>query len=458
MMPRVSLIVSLALLAASLADSRPAGAHDDSAPQPQRVPDHVAHRPTAIPDRIILTWIGSPATTQAVTWRTDTTVETAFAELALALDGPTFPVIRTDAASTTLHTDLGPARYHTVQFSDLTPRTKYVYRVGDGANWSEWNQFTTASAGEAPFSFVYFGDAQNDIKSLWSRVVREAYRDAPRAAFLLHAGDLITSANSDGQWGEWFYASSHIHRMVPCVATPGNHEYAKVELLKTNDGPPEKHLSQFWRPMFAFPEHGPVGLEETVYWFDYQGTRIISLNSNERQQEQVQWLNDVLTGNPNKWTVLTFHHPIYSAKEGRDNGRLRDLWQPTFDKHRVDLVLQGHDHTYARTELMTYQQNVPTGVTARSPQAGTVYVVSVSGPKMYDLGRRPFMRRAAEDTQLYQIIHIDGDELRYEARTATGKLYDAFLLRKRPGEPNELIEQVPDTPENRRPQELKAAG
>ena len=63
-----------------------------------------------------------------------------------------------------------------------------------------------------------------------------------------------------------------------------------------------------------------------------------------------------------------------------------------------------------------------------------------------------FMRRAAEDTQLYQIITIDGGVLTYEARTATGELYDAFELRKRQGIVNELIEKGPEKVEN------KAAG
>ena len=57
------------------------------------------------------------------------------------------------------------------------------------------------------------------------------------------------------------------------------------------------------------------------------------------------------------------------------------------------------------------------------------------------------MARAAENTQLYQIISIDGDALRYEARTATGELYDAFRLKKRAGERNELIDEIPETPE-----------
>jgi 3-phytase len=76
---------------------------------------------------------------------------------------------------------------------------------------------------------------------------------------------------------------------------------------------------------------------------------------------------------------------------------------------------------------------------------------------MYDLGRQPFMQRVAEDTQLYQIITIDGDELRYVARTAIGRPYDGFTLKKQTGKPNELVEEIPDTPERVRPQDEVAA-
>ena len=131
---------------------------------------------------------------------------------------------------------------------------------------------------------------------------------------------------------------------------------------------------------------------------------------------------------------------------------LRELWQPIIDKHHVDLVLQGHDHAYARSQLMTAEVNLITGVSHQDPNTGTVYVVSVSGPKMYELGRRSFMRRAAEDTQLYQIIKIDGLQLTYEARTAVGELYDGFVLRKDEGTRRTLIEQMPGTRESRRPE------
>ena len=410
-------------------------------------------KPTSVPDRIVLSWTVDPATTMSVTWRTDASVEDAVAEFAPAEGGPKFVdhVQSVAAESQPLETNLGPSRRHTATMEGLQPDTLYLYRVGDGTNWSEWADFKTATAGPAPFSFVYFGDAQNSVKSHWSRVVRRAFRDAPDASFMLHAGDLINRSESDAEWGEWFYASGFIHRSLPCVATPGNHEFGRI------GDTDERRLSIHWQPQFAFPQNGPDGLKESAYWFDYQGTRFVSLNSNEKHEEQVPWLDAVLADNPNEWTVLTFHHPIYSAKANRDNPHLRSLWQPVIDKYHVDIVLQGHDHSYARSGLMTAEVNLETGETHQDPNTGTVYVVSVSGPKMYDLGRRPFMRRAAEDTQLYQVITIDGVQLKYEARDATGRLYDGFILRKEEGHRRSLIEQIPGTKENRRSLEEQQA-
>jgi hypothetical protein len=446
--------VALTCTAAAFVAS-PAVSHDGhDHPRTPAVRDEIAHAPTAIPDRIVLTWTSNPATTQSVTWRTDTTVQRAIAEIAVAEDGPKFvkKAKSVVAETTPLKSDLGEALYHTAIFEGLSPKTKYVYRVGDGTNYSEWLHFKTASHDAEPFSFIYFGDAQNDIRSMWSRVIREAYGDAPRSAFMLHAGDLINNANSDAEWGEWFQAGGFIHRMVPCIASPGNHEYANLPM-----GARGRELSRHWRPTFAFPQNGPRGLEETVYYIDYQGTRIISLNSNVQLREQVEWLETVLGNNPCNWTILTFHHPVYSTGKGRDNVELRETWQPVFDKYRVDLVLTGHDHTYGRTGLMTTVDNVPTGANVRSSEAGTVYVVSVSGPKMYDLNEkfRNAMKRVAEDTQLYQVISIDGDSLEFEARTATGRLYDRFTLKKRPGQINELVNDIPNEPENLRVNETK---
>ena len=385
----------------------------------------VRYGPSALPDRVILTLTDQPSTSQAVNWRTDRSSETPQAHIALAEDGPLFvdKARSVDVVSQDFESELGAARYHSASFTALEPDTQYVYRVGDGANWSEWNQFRTASSTADPLKFIYVGDAQNDIYSMWSRLIRSGFAEAPDADFIIHAGDLVNRGNADGEWGEWFEAAGWINRTIPSVPVPGNHEYP-------NEGVAGRSLSRLWRPHFALPENGPAGVEESCYFVDIQGVRLVALNSNEKQEEQAAWLDELLSDNPNRWTVVTHHHPIFSAAKSRDNPELRALWQPIYDKHGVDIVLNGHDHTYARSNLTSGQ---PTR------RGGTVYVVSVSGPKMYELDKEDWMASTAVNTQLFQVIEIDGDRLHFESRTARGKPYDEFDLAKADGQPNELL-------------------
>ena len=405
------------------------------------------------PDHIILNLTEDPSTSMSATWRTDTTIRTGFAEIAIATPAPKFwryaksHKAQTETLDTRGIIQAGAvSNYHTITFSDLIPDTMYAYRVGDGKYWSEWFQFRTASDKEKPFSFLYVGDAQNNILDLWARLIREGYRTAPDAGFILHAGDLVNNAHSEQQWHEWFTAGGFIHSMLPSISTPGNHEYQPRTAEDTLQN--SRSLSVQWRPQFNLPLNGIPGFEETVYYVDYQDSRIISLNSNLPPGEQKAWLEKVLDNNPRKWSIVTFHHPIYSASALRDNTSLRDEWKPLFDKYGVDLVLQGHDHSYARGRTMPFGENVVNGLNARA-YTGTVYVVSVSGAKMYKLepdGWDAFdevdQERAAENTQLFQVITIDRDKLSYESYTATGELYDAFDLKKSTdGGPNQFIER-----------------
>lgn len=408
-----------------------------------KYPASETYKPTPVPDRVILNWKGDTATTQAVTWRTDTSVVTPQAQIAVAGDGPSFKqqavTITAESSSEVKGNQEYTSKYHTVNFEDLNPETKYLYRVGDGVNWSEWFEFETASNKAKPFSFLYVGDAQNDIKEHWSRVIRNAYSDMPDADFIIHAGDLINHGDADEQWGEWFEAGGWINGMVPSIAAPGNHEYSKIV-----KGAPSG-LSQYWKPQFAFPENGPAEFKENVYYTDYQGMRIVTLDTNLRGvnlDKQVAWLEEVLTNIPNKWTVLTFHHPIFSTSPGRNNGEVRDKLLPVIEKHSVDLVLQGHDHSYARGMVT----NVSEGTNAMSEKADTVFVVSVSGPKMYDTTTKNWddngaeVKKASKDTQHYQMVTVDGNKLSYEARTATGELYDAFDINKTPSGEKQIKE------------------
>ncbi|WP_197524990.1 purple acid phosphatase family protein [Botrimarina hoheduenensis] len=432
-------------------------AHQDHGQASLRGPYPAAkqYAPTPVPDRLCLSWSSDPATTMDVCYRTDAGVTQTLCEWAIGRDlvgnastGGIQDAARTQGINEPFVTNAGPCRMHTVRLQGLTPKTRYAYRVGDGVNWSPWNHFSTASDSAEPFEFLYFGDAQNAVRSLWARVRREAHNDAPRAAFALHAGDLINNANADGEWGEWHEAAGWLNATIPTVATPGNHEYALAI--------GRRKLSKHWRPSFSLPTNGPEGLEETCYWFDYQGTRIVSLNTNERLKEQAAWLDNTLTElPPARWTIVTFHHPVYSAAKDRDNPEVRALLKPLFDKHRIDMALQGHDHAYARSGLggpeaaaTVGTHNVAQGV--RGQNGRTVYVVSVSGPKMYPLTETWDASRVASGTQLYQTIRIERDQLRYRAYEASGELYDAFTLQK--SSPGEVLlkEEIPATPERRR--------
>lgn len=406
-------------------------------------------KPSKHPDRIIINLGEDPTTTMSVTWRTSIDIKEGFAEVAKATAAPKFwrTANSISAKTETLnanHIEKAEvvANYHSATFTDLEPGTLYGYRVGDGKRWSEWIQFKTAASTSEKFSFLYVGDAQNYILELWSRLVREGYRKAPEASFIVHAGDLVNHAHNEKEWNEWFEAGGWIHRMLPSLPVPGNHEYRAIE----EDG--EKILSVQWKPQFTLPNNGPEGLKETAYYVDYQGVRIIGLNSLDwkKWKAQAEWLEDVLKKNPNRWTVVTYHYPLFSASSGRDNKRWRELLKPIFDKYEVDLALQGHDHSYARGRVTPKEYNMVSGVNKRD-QTGTVYVVSVSGGKMYELKPDGWddyeaeRNRAGENTQLFQVITVDGNELAYESYTATGELYDSFGLIKNPNGPNTFKEK-----------------
>lgn len=400
----------------------------------------------------MLGWDDDPATTQAVTWRTSPAAAHPVAEFALATPGPEFrkKAQRVKAReSHAIETDNGPALIHTAAFSGLQPDTLYAYRVGDAGLglWSEWFQFRTAHNEPQPFSFIYYGDAQEEVQSHWSRVVRAAFQDLPRPRFILHGGDLVDLGKPNGfvvdrdtprvthdsQWGQWFGATGWINGMIPVLATPGNHEYFENRTK----------LCPHWRPQFALPLNGPAGYEEAVWYLDIQGVRLISLSSTTISLDegearlQAAWLDGVLGANPHRWAIVVHHHPMFNTTGEKEEQmiNLNRFIRPVYERHHVDLVLQGHDHTYARG------RNLPSGQSRFEESTGTMYVVSVSGPK---LGRvtSSWQDLKVEGRQLYQIVSIDGDRLRFRAFDPTGRPADAFDLVKRADGRCRLVEQA----------------
>jgi len=388
---------------------------------------------TVNPDRIMLSIPGDPATSRAVTWRTAPGVEKTIGQIAVATASPFFEDQLTtfEGKSAFWEEENETALGHKIVFENLAPETIYTYRVGDGENWSEWFQFKTSSANKEPFNFIYLGDFQNDIKAYCSRTIRQAYTNFPNADFILYAGDLV-SRSTESYWSEFFHAGDWIYGMLPSVATPGNHEYYKENPLKP------RVFSRHWNQIFVNPKNGPENLKNRSYYIDYQGVRFVSLDSpamgyrNEDGENTINWLNKVLSDNPNQWTILFTHYPVYSCSQGRNNENYRETVKPILEKYGVDLVLQGHDHTYCRGQNL---KNV--GADCKNPP---MYMVSVSGPKMYGLNVEKWSDRVASQTQLYQNIEVNGNKINVEVYTVTGDLYDEFTLVKSRNGKNEVIE------------------
>ncbi|HMO66694.1 MAG TPA: metallophosphoesterase family protein, partial [Verrucomicrobiota bacterium] len=304
---------------------------------------------------------------------------------------------------------------YTVELTGLEPGTTYLYSVGDGARdgWTEYAEFTTAPAGAVPFSFVYLGDAQNGL-GRWGTLLRNCFRHRPDAAFYLMAGDLVDRGNQRDDWDSFFHNAAGVFDRRQLVPVIGNHE--------NQGGHPTLYLRQF-----ALPGNGPAGLEPgRAYAFEYSNALFVILDSNLPPAGQAEWLDQQLGASRATWKFVTYHHPAYASAPGRDNVAVRDLWTPVFDRHQVDLALQGHDHAYLRTYPLRGGERVA------SPRDGTVYVVSVSGTKMYPQVARPYTEVGFTNLPTYQVLdlQISGNRLVYRAYDTDGGLRDQLVIEK----------------------------
>ena len=381
-----------------------------------------ADSPT-LPERIILNPTPDPAHEQAVTWRSLSDREKSVLHVAPAREGVDLEDYSREIRSKAERLDIpgqGPVWHYSAVIRGLTPGTKYYYRIGSGESWSEWTSFTTAEQSFEPFTFVYMGDPQLGLRTYCPRLFRQAVKTAPEARFWLFAGDQVNVGNSDTDFRDFFYAGSWMFRSINILPVAGNHEYPRSANLITRE------LTPLWRPHYTLPENGPDGLEETSYWLDYQGVRIIILNGNEKLEEQRDWIERLLKKNDSRWTVAAIHQPIYSTGNERDNTELQELLLPLFDRYGVDIVLQGHDHTYGRTYPLK------AGKIAAGGEKGTVYVVSSSGAKFYS--QNPLylglMAKTALNTQLFQIIKAEENSLNFKAVTVNGDVIDEFTIVK----------------------------
>jgi len=305
--------------------------------------------------------------------------------------------------------------HHTAVLTGLDPGTTYVYTVGHGDHWSEPAEFTTAPDRVAPFSFIYMGDAQNGLDR-WGSLIKNAFRSRPDAAFYIMAGDLVDRGADRSDWDSLFHNAQGVYNRRQLVPALGNHE--------CQGGHPTLYLK-----LFDLPRNGPSALEEErAYAFEYSNALFVVLDSNSSPAGQAVWLEEQLSRTRAVWKFVAYHHPAYASAANRDNREIREHWVPLFDKYHVDLALQGHDHAYLRTYPLKGGNRVPT------PAEGTVYIVSVSGTKMYKQGEHDYTEFGMTNVSTYQVldIQVSGDRLVYRAWDIDGKLRDELIIEKPP--------------------------
>jgi hypothetical protein len=318
-------------------------------------------------------------------------------------------------------------RRHAVKVSGLSPDTTYLYSLGDGASgsWAPWRAVKTGRAGGGRIEFLYMGDVQTGLEA-WGRRLAAAFRRHPAIEFILLAGDLVDRGNERTNWDHFFLRAEQIFERVPVMPAAGNHEYLE-------QGP------RLFRSNFTLPENGPGGDESgLIYHFEYGSACIAVLDSTaavsdlRRARRQARWLDELLSKTSARWKLVMFHHPVYPSHPWRETPLLREEWVPVFDKHHVDLVLQGHDHAYLRTYPLRGGQPV------EGAEQGTIYVIAVAGDKFCDQRDSELAEVGFTRTSTYQTIEIDdvADRLTYRAWTDTGEVVDQVVIAKsKPAQP-----------------------
>lgn len=352
---------------------------------------------------------------------------------------------------------------HKATFGNLTPDTRYNYRVGDGKHWREGAFLTAPEPGKKEtVKFLFIADSQEsgrkNYQSIFKSVLDKAFEKNPDIRFIAQGGDMVNRGMNSQEW-EWvFEAGEKYFRNIQLASVVGNHETGGV----VTTGPQQKN--QAYLPFSNNPSnHTGNYAEGSAYSFNYGSAHLLCLDiqnlfdamdiqtkTGEAKylQSACDWINKDLTAatNQKKWKIVTMHQPIYGAN--RDEKELRKVLAPIFDSCKVDLVITGHDHYYFRSFPMRYDRLKNDGEVVPMDQFGTVYVIGGSTcSKMYVQkfakpyqavvmakeifpGRYPYLRNEPLTQQNYSTFTVNADVLHYQFFDLNGNLKDEVLLRR----------------------------
>lgn len=347
-----------------------------------------------------------------------------------------------------------PLQRHTVNLSGLKANTTYYYRIGNAEKnwWSDTGVINTATTG-GNFSFVNITDTQGVTEEQYeavSDVLAAAFELYPNTAYILHNGDFVEHGASVNQW-KWFANAAESYAMKSAIMpVSGNHDalgdYAVADYFNI-DVPDEEYDT--YNGMF--------------YSFDYDNAHTAVINSNDLCADgtlstvQYTWLKEDLAASDAEWKFVAIHEAVYSDGQHFAEEKvcaLRDQLGRLMPELGVDVVFQGHDHVYFRTDalnnnkIFAYDKDVIMSgnlmTDAMVNPDGTVYVVSGSaGGKSYAnagvFATADYFPAAvtslSSDSPVFSAVTIDGNKLIFKAYTVTDGYIteiDSFGIEKAP--------------------------
>jgi predicted phosphodiesterase len=231
---------------------------------------------------------------------------------------------------------------HVVKINNLLPATKYYYKVWNGNKvLSEGFAFNTAKPDNVKnVGFLIWGDSgvANEIQYKVAARMEEVADDMD---FGIHVGDV--NQNQGEEYDETFFKPyKNIVRKMNVYTCIGNHD--------TNYDNTQTYMSDFYLP------HNNSENTERYYSFSYGNTFFINIDTNlpyDPSSSQYKFIVEQLSSEKKQnadWTFAYFHHPPYSeywdSWSGDEN--VRRYLLPLFQKYKVDMVFNGHTHSYER--------------------------------------------------------------------------------------------------------------
>lgn len=362
------------------------------------------------PHRILLTFGDSTELSRNISWQADSVLRPSHLEFAMLPDGDTISI---DVHGEVFRSRNGQAAYYVARLRQLRPDVHYAYRVVTDGCASNWYHFATFPEKRNKMSFLYVGDVQDTIGGEANRFLREALKRHPSSEFLVCGGDL-TERPIDMHWAETFRDIDSICQAIPLLNVTGNHDYLK--------GVPVK-LERRFPLTFSYFLDSMIDNNQ-VYTLHYGPVQFFLLDSNRELPyllTQRKWLKEQLSRSTARWKIVVLHHPLYSIKGSTNNLIQRWVFNSLVEEYGVDLVLQGHEHAYAR---MTRHDDNGHAVTP-------VYTVSHCSPKNYRIRFDDRFDKFGISSRYYQTVSISSDTLTvaaYEVYKHT--LYDSLRIVK----------------------------